>query len=42
MQELWAFIEESSVVFVAFNNEVLTLAQGKAAAKVFRDPADEE
>jgi hypothetical protein len=42
VQELGAFIKECCVVFVAFNNEVLTLAKRKAAAKVFCNAANQE
>src|SRR5579872_3006206 len=42
MQELWAFVEESCIVFIALKDEVLALSQLKAAAKVFCNPADQE
>src|SRR6185312_12802247 len=42
VQKLWAFIKKSGVVLIAFNNEMLSLAQGKAAAKIFCNPADKK
>ena len=42
VQELRAFVEESSIVFVAFQDEILPAAQLKAAAEILRDSADQE
>src|SRR5260370_9167226 len=42
VKELWSFIEESGVVLVAFQDEVLSLPQSKAAAKIFRNAAHQK
>src|SRR5580704_578403 len=42
MQKLWALVEESGVILIAFEDEVFALSQLKAAAKVFRDAANQE
>ena len=42
VQEFRALIEEGSIVFVAFEDEVLSLAQMKAGAKIFGNAADQE
>src|SRR5579872_1516778 len=42
MQKLWSLVEESSIVFIALEDEVLTLSQLKTTTKVFRNPADQE
>src|SRR5262249_22295927 len=39
MQELWAFVEECRVVFIALQDEMLTLAQREAAAEVLGNAA---
>ncbi len=42
MHELRALVEESGVVFVAFDDEGPSLAQMKTGSEVFRDAPDEE
>src|SRR5215467_10807925 len=42
MEKLGAFIEESSIVFVALQNEMFSLLQGKAAAKIFRNASNQK
>src|SRR5438105_12079241 len=42
MQEFWAFVEKRGVVFIAFDDEMFPLPQSEAAAKIFRNAADQE
>src|SRR5882724_3705722 len=42
VHELRTFIEVSGVVFVAFDDEVITAGDAKTHAKVLHDPADEK
>src|SRR5437763_3222736 len=42
MHELRAFVEVSRVVFVTFNDEVITVSDAKADAKILHYAADEE
>jgi len=42
VQELRALVEERRVVLVAFEDEVLTIAEAKAASEVFGDAADQK
>ena len=42
MHELRSFIEVSGVVFVAFDDEVITAGHAKTQAKVLHDPADKK
>src|SRR5581483_5021940 len=42
VQELRSFVEEGGIVFIAFKNKVLALAQRETAAEVFRDPANQK
>src|SRR5271165_2873663 len=42
MQELWSFVEESGVVLVAFQNEMLAFSEMKAGTEIFGDAADQE
>ncbi len=42
MQELRSLVEESGVVLVAFKNEVFSLTEMKAGAKVFGDSSDQK
>ena len=42
VQEFRALVEKRGVVLVAFENEVLTRSQLKAAAEIFRNAADQE
>ena len=42
VQELRSLVEEGGVVLVAFEDEVLALAEVKAGAEIFGDAADEE
>ena len=42
MQELRSLVEESGVVLVAFQNEMFSLSEMKAGAKVFCDSADQK
>ena len=42
VQELRALVEEGGVVFVAFEDEMLAVAEMKARAEILRDAADQE
>src|SRR5215469_1752079 len=42
VEEFRAFIEKCSVVFVAFQDEMFSLSQSKAAAEIFCDATDEK
>jgi hypothetical protein len=42
VQELRTFIEESSVILVAFQNKMAALAEAKTAPEIFSDAADQE
>ena len=42
VQELRAFVEKGRIVFVPFDDEVLPRFQLKAAAEIFRNPADQK
>src|SRR5262249_37072866 len=42
MEEFGALIEEGSIVFVAFQNEMFPLLQGEATAKVFGDTSNQK
>src|SRR6185312_2569778 len=42
VQELRAFVEERGIVLVAFKNEILAISQVKAAAKIFRNSANQK
>jgi hypothetical protein len=42
MQKLRTLVEERSVIFVAFEDEVFAVAEPEAATKVFGDASDQE
>jgi hypothetical protein len=42
VHELWAFVEIGSVVFVAFDDEVVAPGHPKADAKILRDASNQE
>ncbi len=42
VEEFWAFVEECSVVLVAFQDEVAAFAKPETAAEIFCDAADQE
>src|SRR5579859_6239060 len=42
VEEFWSLVEEGSVIFVAFEDEVLPRPEMEAGAEVFGDAADQE
>ena len=42
VQEFGTFVEEGSIVFVPFQDEIFSLPQLKAAAEIFCDTTDQE